>query len=208
MDIPEVAIRIPMNKEETIKALLPSEEIIKCTIRYTDTSPWTVNVDVGNEGFFQSEREDLFEAFINIREQLHEKDIFLLCNGSRRNIYPSPMLRQSDGGKKAYLLRPGVPARKEDIVNIFGSIERNDLDTDESQKGFYDQWLNSLDPTSKEIEEAKNHPNGWVYRIDGDFSDDQSIPPTAIIGAWEVNSDGKLTNTFNTNKKYSPSHPA
>ena len=197
-----------MNKEETIRALLPSEENINCIIRYTDTSPWKMSMDCGNNGVFQSEGEDLFEAFIEIRAQLRDKEIFLLCNGSRRNIYPSPMLRQSNGGKKAYLLRLGVPARREDIVNIFYPTERNDIDTIENQKNFYDQWLSSLEPTSKEIEEASKHPNGWVYRIDGNFSDDQQIPPTAIIGAWEVDSNGKLTNKFDTNKKYEPLNPA
>lgn len=198
-----------MTKEKIIRALLPTEEIINCTARYADTSPWKIDVDCGNNGVFKAEGEDLFEAFIEIRRQLlRDKEIFLLCNGSRHNIYPSPMLRQSGGGKKAYLLRLGVPARREDIVNIFDPIERNDIDTTESQKDFYNKWLKSLDPTSKEIEEASKYPNGWVYRIDGNFSDDQQIPPTAIIGAWEVNSGGKLTNKFDTNKEYRPSHPA
>ncbi len=196
-----------MNKEKTIRVLFPTKEIIDCTARYTETSPWKMSINCGNNGVFQSEAEDLFEAFTNIRKQLRSKEIVLLCNGSRRNIYPSPMLRQSGGGKMAYLLRLGVPARKEDIVNIFDPVEISDISTIEKQNEFYDQWLNSLDPTSKEIEEARNHPNGWVYRIDGNFSDNERIPPTAIIGAWEVNSDGKITNNFDVNKKYKPSQP-
>ncbi len=197
-----------MNNKKTIRALLPNDEIINCTTNYTDSSPWSINIDCGDNGAFQSEGNDLFESCINIRQQLSSKEIVLLCNASRRNIFPSPMLRQSSGGKKAYLLRLGVPARREDIVNIFDSVEINNVDTIENQKGFYDQWLKSLDPTPKEIEEASNYPNGWVYRIDGNFSDDQQIPPTAIIGAWEVNSDGRLTNKFDVNKEYKPSQPA
>ncbi len=191
-----------------IRALLPTDEIINCTTNYTDSAPWKININCEKNGVFQSEGNDLFESFVNLRQQLRSKEIILLCNGSRRNIFPSPMLRQSGGGKKAYLLRLGVPARREDIVNIFDSVEINNVDTIENQKDFYGQWLNSLNPTAKEIEEASNHPNGWVYRIDGNFSDDQPIPPTAIIGAWEVNSDGRLTNKFDTNKKYNPAQPA
>ncbi len=197
-----------MNKEDTIRALLPSGEIINCTVRYTGKPPWMMSIDVGSHGVFKSEGEDLFEIFASIREQLHRKDVLLLCNGSRRNIFPSPMLRQSSGGKKAYLLRLGVPARKEDIVNIFDPAEVNDIDTIENQKNYYDKWLNSLNPTLEEIKEGSNHPNGWVYRIDGNFTDDQEIPSTAIIGAWEVDSDGKLTDNFEINKKYKPSYPA
>lgn len=194
-----------MNKEKTIKALLSTEKVINCIVNYSDSSPWKININCGNNEVFQSEGNDLFESLINLRQQLHSKDILLLCNGSRRNIFPSPMLRQSGGGKKAYLLRLGVPARREDIVNIFDPAEINDVDTIENQKKFYDQWLKSLEPTSKEIEEASNHPGGWVYRIDGSFADNQQVPPTAIIGAWEVNSDGMLTNKFDVNKKYEPS---
>ncbi|PCH61695.1 MAG: hypothetical protein COC05_00540 [Gammaproteobacteria bacterium] len=61
-----------------------------------------------------------------------------------------------------------------------------------------------MGPTPKEIEEASNHPNGWVYRIDGNFSDDQKISPTVIIGVWEVDSNGNLTNKFDVNRKYKP----
>ncbi len=197
-----------MNNEKTIRALLPNDEIINCTVSYANSSPWSLNIDCGNNGIFESKGSDLFDSFINIRQKLRSKEIILLCNGSRRNIFPSPMLRQSGGGKKAYLLRLGVPARKEDIVNIFDPIEINNVDTLENQKYFYDQWLSSLDPTPKEIKEASNYPDGWVYRIDGNFSDDQHISPSAIIGAWEVDSDGKLTNKFEPNKKYKPSHPA
>ena len=157
-----------MNKEETIRAVIPTGEIVNCTARYADTAPWKIVVDCKNNGVFQSEGDDLFEAFLEIRKQLSNKD----------------------------------------IVNIFDPIERNDIDTTESQKEFYNKWLKSLDPTSKEIEEASKHPNGWVYRIDGNFSDDQQIPSTSIIGAWEVNSEGKLTNKFDMNKEYRPSHPA
>ncbi len=196
-----------MNKEK-IRALFPNKEIINCSAYYTSTPPWKMSVDCGNHGVFQSEAGDLFETFINIRKQLRSKGGSLLCNGSRRNIYPSPMLRQSGGGKMAYLLRFGVPARKEDIVDIFDPIEINEIDTLEKQEEFYKQWLFSLEPTLKEIEEARNHPDGWVYRIDGSFSDNEHIPPAAIIGAWEVNSNGEITDKFEINTKYEPSQVA
>ena len=193
-----------MNKERKIQIVLSSGEPTECVVCYTDSPPWKMSVDCGKNGIFNSEAEDLFEAFVNIRKQLHNSGIDLLCNGSRRNIYPSPMLRQSGGGVMAYLLRLGVPARREDIVSIFDPIKKDKIDSIEKQKEFYQLWLDTLKPTSKEIKEASNNPSGWVYRIDGHFSDNEYIPPTAIIGSWQVDSDGMITNNFVVNKKYKP----
>jgi len=100
-----------MNKEKIIGVLLSTKEIVNCTVRYADTSPWKMSLDCENIGVLQSKGEDLFEAFLDIRKQLRSDGVVLLCNGSRRNVFPSPMLRQSCGGKKVYLLRLGVPAR-------------------------------------------------------------------------------------------------
>jgi hypothetical protein len=57
-------------------------------------------------------------------------------------------------------------------------------------------------PSLGEIEAAKSHPNGWVYRIDGVFSADDDIPPSAIIGAWQVNENGQIFGDFKFNPNY------
>lgn len=57
-------------------------------------------------------------------------------------------------------------------------------------------------PFQGEIEEAKLNPNGWVYRISGDFSDSDSIPPEAIVGAWKVNENGEIEGDFIPNPKF------
>ena len=58
-----------------------------------------------------------------------------------------------------------------------------------------DQWA---------IEEAKQNPGGWVYKIDGDYGPDEHVPPEAIIGAWQVDDDGKITGEFLPNPNYRP----
>jgi len=60
----------------------------------------------------------------------------------------------------------------------------------------------TIKPRPKEIEEAKRHPNGWVYRIEGDFTDEDSVPPTAIVGAWQVDQSGSIVGAFRRNPKY------
>ncbi len=51
-------------------------------------------------------------------------------------------------------------------------------------------------PTKSEINEAKNHPNGWVYRIKGGYDPDGRVPPDAILGAWKVNDKGIIIGDF------------
>ena len=62
----------------------------------------------------------------------------------------------------------------------------------------------SARPLPGEIEEAKRNPNGWVYRIAGTFSPDESVPPEAIVGAWKVNASGRIVGGFVANEKYDP----
>jgi hypothetical protein len=59
-------------------------------------------------------------------------------------------------------------------------------------------------PTKEAMEEAKLHPNGWVYQIDGKFGPNEPIPPEAIVGAWKVNADGEIVGEFIPNPNYMP----
>jgi len=59
-------------------------------------------------------------------------------------------------------------------------------------------------PFLGEIEEAKHHPSGWVYRIAGKFGPSDRIPPDAIIGAWKVDEQGNIVGPFIRNNNYNP----
>jgi len=54
------------------------------------------------------------------------------------------------------------------------------------------------------IKEAKAHPNGWVYKIEGRFGPDDRIPPECIVGAWKVDATGEITGEFLENPNYRP----
>ncbi|MQA38825.1 hypothetical protein GEV02_11735 [Rugamonas sp. FT29W] len=55
------------------------------------------------------------------------------------------------------------------------------------------------------IQEARKHPNGWVYVIDGTYGPNDTVPPEAIAGAWEVDAIGNIVpNSFLANPKYKP----
>jgi hypothetical protein len=57
-----------------------------------------------------------------------------------------------------------------------------------------------IPPEAKE--EARRHPNGYVYVIVGSFSPEEDVPPEAIMGAWKVDENGQIVGEFISNPKY------
>jgi hypothetical protein len=57
-------------------------------------------------------------------------------------------------------------------------------------------------PTPDSVRRARANPNGWVYQIDDDFEHLEQVPPSAVLGAWEVNSRGELTGRFVVNPRH------
>jgi hypothetical protein len=51
-------------------------------------------------------------------------------------------------------------------------------------------------------------PNGFVYRISGNYGPNDGVPPEAIVGAWSVNDAGKICGEFRHNPNYDPTSPA
>jgi hypothetical protein len=63
---------------------------------------------------------------------------------------------------------------------------------------------NAVKPHPGELLEAMRTPGGWVYRIAGEFSPDERVPPEAIVGAWKVDETGSIVGEFIRNEKYDP----
>ena len=61
-----------------------------------------------------------------------------------------------------------------------------------------------MEPSLEARAEARRHPNGWVYQIDGTFGPDDAVPPEAIVGAWKVDEHGEIVGDFVPNPKYKP----
>ena len=57
-------------------------------------------------------------------------------------------------------------------------------------------------PTDTAREEAKQNPGGWVYKIEGNFTPEDAIPPEAIVGAWKVDDNGNITGDFIPNPNF------
>ena len=60
--------------------------------------------------------------------------------------------------------------------------------------------------TEELLREAKNNPNGWVYKIDQGYDLSGHIIPEAIAGAWKIDEKGNIIGKFIHNKNYVPSN--
>jgi hypothetical protein len=60
----------------------------------------------------------------------------------------------------------------------------------------------TLIPTEEAIKEALKNPNGWVYVIKEKYRGIDDIPPSAIVGAWKVDHNGKITGDLIPNPNY------
>lgn len=165
------------------------------------------------------EKSDFFECLVDLRRILEKEGAKALCNGARRDVFPSPMQRRTGGGFKTYQQRLGEKALEHDVVNTFAEVDADVIASVDEQRAFHGEWLVSLGwyktkggswfmadpskmPTPGEVEEARRIPNGTVSRIGGGYSGDEAVPREAIEGCWEVDGAGQITGSFLKNPYY------
>ena len=55
------------------------------------------------------------------------------------------------------------------------------------------------------VSQAKNIPGGWIYKIEGSYAEYEFTPPGAIVGAWQVDNNGKIIKeSYKENPNYRP----
>jgi hypothetical protein len=57
-------------------------------------------------------------------------------------------------------------------------------------------------PSDQAKEEARQHPNGWVYVIDDKYGPEDHVPADAIVGVWKVDGSGNIVGDFIPNPNY------
>lgn len=169
------------------------------------------------------ENSDFFECLVDLRRIIEAEGGRILCQGGRRDVFPSPMQRRTAGGLKADVQRLGEKALEQDMVNVLDEAEADLIGTIDEQRAFHEAWLVSLGwqktkagswfmtdpsktPSAGEIEEARRFPNGTVSRIGGGYSAEESAPREAIEGCWEVDGQGRIVERFLKNPHYDPDH--
>ena len=90
-----------------------------------------------------SKSDNIFDSVVELRKKLELKNIYLLCNASVINVYPSGMQKEF-GGTKAYKLQMGKQAILIDVVDIFDYDSELKIDSVKEQEEFYENWIESL----------------------------------------------------------------
>jgi hypothetical protein len=84
---------------------------------------------------------DMFEALVRLRRQLEPDGLRVAVQGSRRDTYPSGMARDMGGGMMVYVMRPGLPAHPEDVMETLGDAPLDQVATVDEQRACFEAWL-------------------------------------------------------------------
>lgn len=135
-----------MNEMERLSVAIASEqgETEACEIDYERGPPVVVKLHSRRFGEINATDEDLFGALCKLRTRLEEDNYLLLCNAARKDAYPSRMSRQMSGGRKVYLLKPGMQGRREDLVDVFDAAPLDQVGSVGEQRLMFEAWLRSL----------------------------------------------------------------
>ena len=90
-----------------------------------------------------SKSDNIFDSVAELRKKLELNNIYLLCNASVINVYPSGMQKEF-GGTKAYKLQMGKQTTLTDVVDIFDYDSELKIGSVKEQEEFYESWIESL----------------------------------------------------------------
>lgn len=89
-----------------------------------------------------AEGDDFFDCFKTLRRL--NNSITYFCKGAKINVLPSRMTRQMTMGLTAYETTLGVPALKDNLVNIFDYEDENLASDPLEQEQYEAKWFSSL----------------------------------------------------------------
>lgn len=92
----------------------------------------------------QADEADYFEALVTIRRELEAEGARVICQGARRDVWPSGMARDMGAGLKAYVLVPGQRPTRDDLVGIFEAADPSLIGTVAEQEVASRSWLASF----------------------------------------------------------------
>ena len=101
-----------------------------------------LKIEIENMVYF-SKSDNIFDSVVELRKKLELNNIYLLCNASAINVYPSGMQKEF-GGTKAYKLQMGKQALLIDVVDIFDYDSELKIGSVKEQEEFYKNWIESL----------------------------------------------------------------
>ena len=108
---------------------------------YSDYVELTLTV---MEQHYRAYASTFFRAMSKIRANLELENKYLICYGASEDVYPSGMSVSMGTGRLAYRCKPGTPALRTDIVDIFNADDYCVPATIQAQKRFNEKWLKSI----------------------------------------------------------------
>lgn len=106
-----------------------------------------LDIDSPTFGYRTFESGDLFWALIDFRKVVEPQGWRVLCNGARRDTWPSGMLADSTAGTKVYLLSgPKEKSGSLPILDTFGPAPRTEVVTVEDQIRWRDEFFANWRP--------------------------------------------------------------
>ncbi|NNE84593.1 MAG: hypothetical protein HKN28_11540 [Alphaproteobacteria bacterium] len=131
-------------EERNVVVQLTDGSKISCILIIPRNRSWKLSLSGDGIGTTEVEADDYFNALLILRTQLEATGHRLLCNGARRNVWPSGMSRSMGGGRKAYVMRMGQPTHGDDLVDIFDYAEPDLIVSVQEQKEFFDKWIDQF----------------------------------------------------------------
>ena len=130
-----------MTWEEVSVPAVRGGGLVTSRVRFAAGDACVVEVSVGDDIDARGEGTDLFEALVSARRQLEAHGVLVGCNGARRDVFPSAMLRQATGGRRAYVLAMPRTAARPQTVDIFAPApDTSALATVDEQRAWFDMW--------------------------------------------------------------------
>jgi hypothetical protein len=106
-----------------------------------DMSVYSIGLECGSRVMVGTSPDGYFDALKELRIELEQIGILLVCFGASKDVYPSPMQVSMGPAELAYRTRLGEQTEREDIVNIFDYEESVRPATVEQQEKFHQEWL-------------------------------------------------------------------
>jgi hypothetical protein len=132
-----------MSIEEVILKILHSNGVISEITAKIDEL-WHIDCPLPDGREYRSSEDDLFEALVDIRIEYEKFGCKILCQGSRPNVEASGMSRSMGGGRRAFVLTRGTPAKMNQLVDIFDYACPEEVGTVAEQRRVVEEWYGSL----------------------------------------------------------------
>lgn len=82
----------------------------------------------------------MFETLVRLRRQLEPDGLMVAVQGARRDTWASGMARDMGGGMQVYVIRPGLPARPEDLVETLDDPPPDQMAAVDEQQAPFKAW--------------------------------------------------------------------